>query len=68
MDLKFGYQLSEVHMVLYNAIKPSPLLPQLKTLLTLNKSLSTGKVHGSLARAGKVKGQTPKVRIYFGVI
>jgi len=23
-----------------------------------------GKVHGSLARAGKVKGQTPKVRIF----
>lgn len=23
--------------------------------------LNTGKVHGSLARAGKVKGQTPKV-------
>jgi small subunit ribosomal protein S30e len=25
-------------------------------------SLKGGKVHGSLARAGKVKGQTPKVR------
>jgi ribosomal protein S30 len=24
--------------------------------------LKGGKVHGSLARAGKVKGQTPKVR------
>ena len=24
-----------------------------------------GKVHGSLARAGKVKGQTPKVSIAF---
>uniref|UniRef100_A0A3Q3GHT1 FAU ubiquitin like and ribosomal protein S30 fusion a n=1 Tax=Labrus bergylta TaxID=56723 RepID=A0A3Q3GHT1_9LABR len=24
-----------------------------------------GKVHGSLARAGKVRGQTPKVRIYY---
>jgi small subunit ribosomal protein S30e len=23
-----------------------------------------GKVHGSLARAGKVKGQTPKVKYY----
>ena len=24
--------------------------------------ITTGKVHGSLTRAGKVKGQTPKVR------
>lgn len=28
--------------------------------LTLEVSLPGGKVHGSLARAGKVKGQTPK--------
>ena len=27
----------------------------------LGKRLLGGKVHGSLARAGKVKGQTPKV-------
>ena len=27
--------------------------------------LKGGKVHGSLARAGKVKGQTPKVRSEF---
>lgn len=26
-----------------------------------HKSPTTGKVHGSLARAGKVRGQTPKV-------
>lgn len=25
---------------------------------------SPGKVHGSLARAGKVRGQTPKVKIF----
>ena len=29
--------------------------------------LCIGKVHGSLARAGKVKGQTPKVRKPFKV-
>lgn len=29
--------------------------------LELNVPLLGGKVHGSLARAGKVKGQTPKV-------
>jgi small subunit ribosomal protein S30e len=29
--------------------------------LDLNVPLLGGKVHGSLARAGKVKGQTPKV-------
>jgi len=35
-----------------------------RTKLTLPNSVSVclqGKVHGSLARAGKVKGQTPKV-------
>lgn len=30
-------------------------------ILDLNVGLLGGKVHGSLARAGKVKGQTPKV-------
>merc|ERR1719392_258902 len=29
--------------------------------LDLNVNLLGGKVHGSLSRAGKVKGQTPKV-------
>merc|ERR1712179_260918 len=29
--------------------------------VTVNAKLLGGKVHGSLARAGKVKGQTPKV-------
>jgi len=28
----------------------------------MNSLMISGKVHGSLARAGKVKGQTPKVR------
>ena len=31
------------------------------TTLTTQPGLLGGKVHGSLARAGKVKGQTPKV-------
>jgi hypothetical protein len=30
--------------------------------IDVSVSLRGGKVHGSLARAGKVKGQTPKVR------
>jgi small subunit ribosomal protein S30e len=30
--------------------------------IDVSASLKGGKVHGSLARAGKVKGQTPKVR------
>jgi len=34
--------------------------PNYQTLLI---SWPTGKVHGSLARAGKVKGQTPKVHV-----
>ena len=33
----------------------------LVTVLTLELMILLGKVHGSLARAGKVKGQTPKV-------
>ncbi|XP_027766384.1 ubiquitin-like protein FUBI [Empidonax traillii] len=36
-------------------------LPELATL-ELSTRLLGGKVHGSLARAGKVRGQTPKVR------
>ncbi|NXP83416.1 UBIM protein, partial [Ramphastos sulfuratus] len=35
-------------------------LPELATL-ELSTRLLGGKVHGSLARAGKVRGQTPKV-------
>lgn len=36
--------------------------------LELTVPLKGGKVHGSLARAGKVKGQTPKVIILCSVI
>lgn len=37
--------------------------PDLCSLLTTDVHTSRiGKVHGSLARAGKVRGQTPKVR------
>ena len=36
--------------------------------LTLEVSLPGGKVHGSLARAGKVKGQTPKACTNFSII
>ncbi len=32
-----------------------------QTTIDLDFGLLGGKVHGSLARAGKVKGQTPKV-------
>lgn len=32
-----------------------------QTTIDLDIGLAGGKVHGSLARAGKVKGQTPKV-------
>ena len=44
-------------------------LQQLSEVLTqqtidLDIGLIGGKVHGSLARAGKVKGQTPKVSFY----
>jgi small subunit ribosomal protein S30e len=39
------------------------LVASLKSFsIDVNVSLRGGKVHGSLARAGKVKGQTPKVR------
>ena len=39
----------------------SLLLHSLQSTLHLVLRLRGGKVHGSLARAGKVKGQTPKV-------
>jgi small subunit ribosomal protein S30e len=39
------------------------LIANLQSLsIDVSVSLRGGKVHGSLARAGKVKGQTPKVR------
>ncbi len=37
------------------------LRPSLKEKVLTRISLLQGKVHGSLARAGKVKSQTPKV-------
>ena len=38
-----------------------PLTPPPPSLYPLQNKYNMGKVHGSLARAGKVKGQTPKV-------
>jgi small subunit ribosomal protein S30e len=39
------------------------LVANLRSLsIDVSVCLKGGKVHGSLARAGKVKGQTPKVR------
>ena len=34
-----------------------------QTTIDMDIGLVGGKVHGSLARAGKVKGQTPKVNV-----
>ena len=39
-----------------------PSMPALNCCCTANvRRYNAGKVHGSLARAGKVRGQTPKV-------
>lgn len=59
-----GVQASE--LVLYAAGEPLADNAQLNSCaelstLDLEVRLLGGKVHGSLARAGKVKGQTPKV-------
>lgn len=35
---------------------------------TINVISFSGKVHGSLARAGKVKGQTPKVNSFYLIV
>ncbi|XP_051204609.2 small ribosomal subunit protein eS30z/eS30y/eS30x [Lolium perenne] len=40
---------------------PSPSNPPPPQLHSLSAAVDMGKVHGSLARAGKVRGQTPKV-------
>ena len=45
---------------LENELIISELIPPLSTVSVSAKVLG-GKVHGSLARAGKVRGQTPKV-------
>jgi len=44
-------------------IKMSEIADGIDSLLFVSLCL-LGKVHGSLARAGKVKGQTPKVCIF----
>merc|ERR1712038_1715737 len=48
MQLQAGFDLEQVGIAPF-------------TTLTTQPGLLGGKVHGSLARAGKVKGQTPKV-------
>ncbi|KAJ3386893.1 hypothetical protein HDU84_001222 [Entophlyctis sp. JEL0112] len=40
---------------------PHPPYPAIIIVPTTARAQDAGKVHGSLARAGKVKGQTPKV-------
>lgn len=58
-------------VVLYNAGRPmveeSSLVDVASDLDTIDMCVKIlgGKVHGSLARAGKVKGQTPKVCIFY---
>jgi Ribosomal protein S30 len=42
-------------------LKAIKLLDLRRTKFIYRKANRKGKVHGSLARAGKVKGQTPKV-------
>ncbi|KAF8388865.1 hypothetical protein HHK36_025546 [Tetracentron sinense] len=42
------------------AVPPPPVVLRLRRL-AVAAALPLGKVHGSLARAGKVRGQTPKV-------
>ncbi|XP_063241079.1 ubiquitin-like FUBI-ribosomal protein eS30 fusion protein [Bacillus rossius redtenbacheri] len=58
-------QASSEEMILYCGGSPlgeEALVSGLQALsLDLSVALKGGKVHGSLARAGKVKGQTPKV-------
>lgn len=39
-----------------------------QSTIDLDFGLVGGKVHGSLARAGKVKGQTPKVSPVFFIV
>ena len=57
--------LPEADVTLYCQGKPvgdNDMLASLPVhILDVNVGLKGGKVHGSLARAGKVKGQTPKV-------
>jgi small subunit ribosomal protein S30e len=63
LSAKTGLPVSEIRLFAVG----EPLVDALfvghlgTTELDLNVGLAGGKVHGSLARAGKVKGQTPKV-------
>ncbi|CAN6194813.1 unnamed protein product, partial [Urochloa humidicola] len=43
------------------ALNPSPIRRHRSSHHSLVVAAAMGKVHGSLARAGKVRGQTPKV-------
>lgn len=58
-------KLSPEEVVLFAEGKPISLEDEVKAFENVTVELSVpllgGKVHGSLARAGKVKGQTPKV-------
>ncbi|XP_021948919.1 ubiquitin-like protein FUBI [Folsomia candida] len=57
--------VSEADLLLYangSPLEDEIVLGSLSTqMIEANVALLGGKVHGSLARAGKVKGQTPKV-------
>ncbi|XP_069937672.1 ubiquitin-like FUBI-ribosomal protein eS30 fusion protein isoform X2 [Cherax quadricarinatus] len=58
--------LPEAEVRLYAAGNPLdndeiPLVTLQTDAIDVNVALKGGKVHGSLSRAGKVKGQTPKV-------
>nr|AEE63284.1 unknown [Dendroctonus ponderosae] len=58
-----GIQASEISLFISGApVSDEALAQELgESDLELSVGLPGGKVHGSLARAGKVKGQTPKV-------
>jgi len=57
--------VDETELLLYangSPLEDEAILGSLSTqMIEANVALLGGKVHGSLARAGKVKGQTPKV-------
>ena len=63
--------LNVADLAVYSAGRPleddsllSSAVTNLQTL-SVDIRMRGGKVHGSLARAGKVKGQTPKVCLVF---
>merc|ERR1711971_627403 len=55
-DLQIGQKYATPGRFRFGALGIAPF-----ATLTTQPGLLGGKVHGSLARAGKVKGQTPKV-------